>query len=246
MAVHAANAASQQPTAAFPQQMQLFQQMQQMQAMMDQMQQSLDTNRSRGNGGSGGRNRHGDTTKYCWTHGGCAHPGAQCRNKAMLLDYCATYPNAKIRYHASDMVLHVDTDAAYLVLPNARSRYAGNFYLGDHPPALPQKPNPKPNGPIHTECKTILNAGVFGNAHQAIICRRALIELNHPQPPTPIKTDNSTTYNFVHSNLRQKRNQKLGICGGTGYVIVLIFNNFVSTGTRASTMMQITLPSITH
>ena len=37
----------------------------------------------------------------------------------MLLDYCATNPNGKIRFHASDMVLHVDTDAAYLVLPQA-------------------------------------------------------------------------------------------------------------------------------
>ena len=136
---------------------------------------------------------------------------------SMLLDYCATYPNATIRYYASDMVLHVDSDAAYLVLPNARSRYAGHFYLSNHPPALPQKPNPKPNGPILTECKTIRNivasaaetetAGVFGNAQQAIVIRRALIELNHPQPPTPLKTDNSTTYGFVHANLRQKKSK---------------------------------------
>jgi hypothetical protein len=39
----------------------------------------------------------------------------------MLLDYAATYPLAIIRYYASDMTLNVDTDAAYLVLPNARS-----------------------------------------------------------------------------------------------------------------------------
>ena len=51
----------------------------------------------------------------------------------MLLDYACTYPNAKIRYYASDMCLHADTDAAYLVQPNARSRYAGFFYLSDRP-----------------------------------------------------------------------------------------------------------------
>ena len=34
-----------------------------------------------------------------------------------LLDYAATYLNAILRFHASDMILHVDTDAAYLVLP---------------------------------------------------------------------------------------------------------------------------------
>jgi hypothetical protein len=37
----------------------------------------------------------------------------------MLLDYAATYPLAIIRYHASDMALNTNTDAAYLVLPNA-------------------------------------------------------------------------------------------------------------------------------
>jgi len=59
----------------------------------------------------------------------------------MLLDYVATYPDAIIRYHASDMVLHVDSDAAYIVLPNARSRYAGHFFLGDTPPPPPTKPS---------------------------------------------------------------------------------------------------------
>lgn len=46
----------------------------------------------------------------------------------MLMDYAATHPLAIIRYHASDMILHVDSDAAYLVQPNARSRYAGHFF----------------------------------------------------------------------------------------------------------------------
>ena len=58
MAVQAANAASQQTLTAFQQQLQ------QMQTMMHQMQQSMGANRHSGHGGSGGRNRHGDTTKY--------------------------------------------------------------------------------------------------------------------------------------------------------------------------------------
>ena len=37
----------------------------------------------------------------------------------MLMDYLATHPNAKLRYHKSDMQLHIDTDAAYLVAPNS-------------------------------------------------------------------------------------------------------------------------------
>ena len=34
-----------------------------------------------------------------------------------LLDYAVIYPNAFIIYHASQIVLHVDSDAAYLVMP---------------------------------------------------------------------------------------------------------------------------------
>ena len=37
----------------------------------------------------------------------------------MIMDYAHTYPNATIRYHASDMCLHIDSDAAYLVQPQA-------------------------------------------------------------------------------------------------------------------------------
>ena len=66
----------------------------------------------------------------------------------MLLDYAATYPNAKVRFHKSDMILHVDSDAAYLVQPNARSRIAGSFKLSCKPPPAQLIPRPKPNAPI--------------------------------------------------------------------------------------------------
>jgi hypothetical protein len=31
-----------------------------------------------------------------------------------MLDYLATYPDATIRYHASDMILHIHSDASYI------------------------------------------------------------------------------------------------------------------------------------
>ena len=71
-----------------------------------------------------------------------------------LMDYCHTYPDAKIRYYASDMIL--ESDAAYLVLPQARSRIAAHFYLGKHPPKPPLLPDPtSTNGPIDTLCKRL-------------------------------------------------------------------------------------------
>ena len=57
-----------------------------------------------------------------------AHLTEKTRDKAnMLLDYLATNPTAKIRYHASDMILHVDSDAAHMVAPNAKSRIVGYY-----------------------------------------------------------------------------------------------------------------------
>ena len=58
-----------------------------------------------------------------------------------FLDYAATYPNAIIRYHARKMVLHIESDAAYLVMLEARSVYAGHFYLGSWPRDKPNLPS---------------------------------------------------------------------------------------------------------
>ena len=64
-----------------------------------------------------------------------AHPTQLTKQHCnRLMDYAYTYPNAYIRYHASKMILHVDSDAAYLVLPKAKSRIAGYFYLADLKP----------------------------------------------------------------------------------------------------------------
>ena len=46
-----------------------------------------------------------------------------------ILDYLATYPNAAICYHASDMILSLDTDASFLSEPNSRSRAAAYYFL---------------------------------------------------------------------------------------------------------------------
>jgi hypothetical protein len=51
-----------------------------------------------------------------------------------LLDYLATHPDANIRYHASDMILHIHSDASYLSFSNARSRLGGLFYWKTNPP----------------------------------------------------------------------------------------------------------------
>jgi hypothetical protein len=52
---------------------------------------------------------------------------AQC---TQLLDYLSGHPDAKVRFHASDMILNIHSDASYLLEANARSRACGHFFMG--------------------------------------------------------------------------------------------------------------------
>jgi hypothetical protein len=136
----------------------------------------------------------------------------------MLLDYLATYPEATIRYYASDtMILSIVADAAYLVLPKARSRCAGLYICTDRSHTEP--PQPKPNGPVHVLCKTIHGVpasaaeaetgGIFLNGQEAIPLITALEEMGHKQPPTgtPLETDNSTAHDILKTKVRMKRSK---------------------------------------
>jgi hypothetical protein len=51
-----------------------------------------------------------------------------------ILEYLATHPDATIRYHASDMILHIHSDASYLSVSNAWSRLGGLFFLDNKAP----------------------------------------------------------------------------------------------------------------
>ena len=102
------------------------------------------------------------------------------------------------------MILSIDSDAAYLVMPQAKSRIAGYFYMNNSPSSTPLTVL---NGAILVECKTLRHvvasaaeaetAGIFHNAQIAIPLCHILISLGHPQPPTLIKTDNSTAHGFI-------------------------------------------------
>jgi hypothetical protein len=71
-----------------------------------------------------------------------------------LINYAAAHPDATVRYHASDMYLHVHSDASYLSEASARSSAGGIFFLGQRPadPSKPPAPTdipPPQNGAIH-------------------------------------------------------------------------------------------------
>ena len=86
-----------------------------------------------------------------------------------LLNYAAMHPNATIRYTASDMVLHIHSDASYLSEPRARRRTGGHYFLGDILPDMPKPPTTRTrlNGPIHSMSRIMSN--VMGSAAEAEI-----------------------------------------------------------------------------
>ena len=124
-----------------------------------------------------------------------ANPTQYIRSKCnRILDYAATFPNMKLRYVASDMILHVDSDAVYLVQDGAHSRITGHYILSNYPPPAPQLPLKTPNAPILIKCKTLRHVvasaaeaetgGLFHN-DQTILHLRVLLEaIGHKQPPT--------------------------------------------------------------
>ena len=48
-----------------------------------------------------------------------------------LMDYCHTHRDAKIRYCASQIQLHIHNNSSYLSASKARSRVVGHFFLSD-------------------------------------------------------------------------------------------------------------------
>ena len=46
-----------------------------------------------------------------------------------LLEYTSTHRNTVLHFHASDILLIINSNASYLILPKVRSRLAGYFYL---------------------------------------------------------------------------------------------------------------------
>ena len=45
-------------------------------------------------------------------------------------------------------------------------------------------------------------AATFENCKEAVMLRMTLEEMGHPQPPTPIQVDNSTTHGFVNETIK--------------------------------------------
>jgi hypothetical protein len=127
-----------------------------------------------------------------------------------LLNYCNTHPETKIRYHASDMILHIHSDESYLSENGAKIRAGGFFYMGSN-----NKTDKKiTDGAILIIRKVLKHVmslaaeaeigAVFIDTKEGAVLRTTLEELGHPQPPTPMETDNTTATGYINGTRKQK------------------------------------------
>jgi hypothetical protein len=114
------------------------------------------------------------------------------------------------------MIPNVHSDASYLSTPKARSQAGGYFFLG----SLPHDGDPiRLNGTIHITCAILklvaasaaeaeLGA-LFLNAQEAKIMRLILIKLGHPQLPTPIDINNTTTVGIINNTVKRQQSRAM-------------------------------------
>jgi hypothetical protein len=132
-----------------------------------------------------------------------------------LLNYCNTHPETKICYHASDMILHIHSDASYLSENEAKSRAGGFFYMGSN-----NKTDKKLTNSAMLIISKVLKhlmslaaeaeiGAVFINAKEGAVLRITLEEVGHPQPRTPMETDNTTATGYSNGTIRQKRTKAM-------------------------------------
>ena len=140
--------------------------------------------------------------------------GTQETAKALthFLNYCAANSDASILYQASDMILYNHSDAAYLVASNARSRAGGYTYFGNKP-----ENEEIFNAPIVIIAKIIKavmssaseaeTGALYMNAKEIIPLRVTCEELGHPQPATPMRTDNTTACGIINKQYKKNRSK---------------------------------------
>ena len=116
-------------------------------------------------------------------------------------------------YHASKMVLACHSGALYLSKPEAGSRAGGHFSLSN------DATMPANNGAVLNIVQTIKSVmtsaaeaeigAIFINVREAVPQRMTLIKIGHPQPLTPMQTDNSTAHSVVTNNVQPRRTKAM-------------------------------------
>ncbi len=124
------------------------------------------------------------------------------------LDYGSTHPDAIVTYQASDMVLAAHSDASYLSEAKARSQAGGHFFMSSnttcpHNSSAVLTITQIIKAVMSLEAKAKIGA-LYINCREAVPARHTLEFLGHPQPPTPIQTDNTKALGIANNNVMKK------------------------------------------
>ena len=106
------------------------------------------------------------------------------------------------------MVLGVHSNASYLSAPNTRSHTGGHFFLSTNASVPPN------NGAILNIAHIIKHVtasateaelgALYITAREAVYLHIILKDLGHPQPATPIQTDNAMAEGVINSKVQPK------------------------------------------
>ena len=129
-----------------------------------------------------------------------------------LLNYLATNQDAKVRFHAYNMVMNINSNASYLSETNSRSRSCGHFFMGWMP---------KNDELIQLNGAFCMNMTIsrfvvesvaeaklgtlFHNFQDGIIFRQTLEDLGHTQPQTPVHCNNATAVRIANNTVKRQR-----------------------------------------
>lgn len=133
----------------------------------------------------------------------------------LFLSYAATWPDAHLVYHASDMKLVAYSDASHHSETKSRSRSGGTFHLGnaddDYNSDFPL------NGLVLATSAIIPTvpgsvseseyASMFLNGCHAEVIRNTLADLGYPQNATPMIVDNSTAEGIANDSVKEKKSK---------------------------------------
>ena len=142
-----------------------------------------------------------------------AHPTVKTAKKVeRLLQYMAAFPEPTRTYHASDMVLVIQSDASHDSLQGSKDVCGGVYYLG-------WKKNPYlVNHPFAYMCKIIRfitnsageseYAGLFMNGQCGYNYRETLADFGYPQDePTVILCDNTSAIGIATGKQKSKKSK---------------------------------------
>ncbi len=128
------------------------------------------------------------------------------------LDYLLHNVNAKVCFIASNMILHIHSNASYLAEAKARSRACGHFFMG----WMPKNGEPiRLNGAFHVSSMilrfvvaSVVEAelgALYHNCPMGIIFRLTLTEMGPPQPKTPVHCNIAMAVRIVNNSIKRHR-----------------------------------------